>query len=98
MSGNFMRCSNGVNDPFQVQEGMCEMPGDVLAEKRLLSPEGRTSWIFWSCGWSLSSGDMHVLLPPELSKQCQSSRRVDIRICGVPTRLSHRAFTRANVL
>ena len=38
MSGNFMRCSNGVNDPFQVQEGMCDLRRVASKEKTLISP------------------------------------------------------------
>ena len=37
---------------------------------------------------------MHVLVPPELEQQCHASLRVDQRICGFPSRLSHEAFPR----
>ena len=40
MSGNFLSCSKGVKDPFDVQEGSCEFPLDAEAEKGLISPGG----------------------------------------------------------
>ena len=50
MSGNFLRCSKGVKDPLVVPEVRCDLPGDASAEMGLISLEGRTSWIFSSCG------------------------------------------------
>ena len=50
MSGNFLRCSKGVKDPLEVSEVRCDLPGDASAEMGLISLEGRTSWIFSSCG------------------------------------------------
>ena len=50
MSGNFLSCSNGVKDPLEVQRlGVIslETPQRKWASSRL---EGRTSWIFSSCG------------------------------------------------
>ena len=49
MSGNFLSCSKGVKDPFEVPRlGVIslETPQRKWASSRL---EGRTSWIFWSC-------------------------------------------------
>ena len=40
MSGNFLSCTKGVKDPFDVQEGRCEFPIDATAEKGLISPGG----------------------------------------------------------
>ena len=37
---------------------------------------------------------MHVRFPPDLQQQCHASLRVDQRICGFPSRLSHEAFPR----
>ena len=51
MSGNFLSCSKGVKDPLEVQRlGVIslETPQRKWASSRL---EGRTSWIFSSCGW-----------------------------------------------
>ena len=50
MSGNFLSCSKGVKDPLEVPEVKCDLPGDTAAEMGLISLEGRTSWIFSSCG------------------------------------------------
>ena len=50
MSGNFLSCSKGVKDPLEVPEVKCDLPGDTSAEMGLISLEGRTSWIFSSCG------------------------------------------------
>ena len=52
MSGNFLSCSNGVKDPLEVPEVTCdslEKPQRKWASSRL---EGRTSWIFSTCGRS----------------------------------------------
>ena len=49
MSGNFLSCSKGMKDPFEVREvGVIslETPQRKLTSSRL---EGRTSWIFSSC-------------------------------------------------
>ena len=51
MSGNFLSCSKGVKDPLEIPEFRCEQPRDASAEMGLISPGGRTSWIFSSCGW-----------------------------------------------
>ena len=40
MSGNFLSCSKGLKDPFEVQEGRCDLPYDSSAEKDLISPGG----------------------------------------------------------
>ena len=50
MSGNFLSCSKGVKDPLEVREVRwisLETPQRKWASSRL---EGRTSWIFSSCG------------------------------------------------
>ena len=40
MSGNFLSCSKGVKDPFEVQEGRCDLHEDTSAKKGLISPGG----------------------------------------------------------
>ena len=40
MSGNFLSCSKGVKDLFEVQEGRCDFPHDASAEKSLISLGG----------------------------------------------------------
>ena len=51
MSGNFLSCRKGVKDPLEVPEFSVitpYLPQQKWASSRL---EGRTSWIFSSCGW-----------------------------------------------
>ena len=40
MTENFLSCSKGVKDPFEVQERMFDLPPDASAEKGLISPGG----------------------------------------------------------
>ena len=40
MSGNFLSCSKGVKDTFEVQEERCDLPRDASAEKGLILPVG----------------------------------------------------------
>ena len=50
MSGYFSSCSKGVKDPLEVPEFRCHYPRDASAEMGLISPGGKTYWIFSSCG------------------------------------------------
>ena len=50
MSGNFLSCGKSVKNPFEVPYVRCASPVDASAEMGLISPGGRTSWIFSSCG------------------------------------------------
>ena len=45
-AGNFLSWSKGVEDPFEVQEGMCDFPQDVAVEKGLISPGGENLLVF----------------------------------------------------
>ena len=69
----------------------------------LLEPEDFSlmlAWIFgyfWRLPWEsvlVSSGGMHVRLPPKLYQQCQASLHVDQGICFFTSSLSHEAFPR----
>ena len=40
MSGNFLSCSKGVKDPFEVPGVRCDKPRDASAEMGLISPGG----------------------------------------------------------
>ena len=64
MSGNFLSCSKGAKDPFEVQEGRCDFARHAVAEKGLISPGGENLLFFSSCGRSLFSyyGDLRVPL------------------------------------
>ena len=46
MSGNFLSCSKGVKDPFEVQEGSCDFSRDATAEKGVISPGGENLLVF----------------------------------------------------
>ena len=40
MLGDFLSCSTGVKDHFEVQEGRCDFPRDATVEKGRISPGG----------------------------------------------------------
>ena len=40
MSGNFLSCSQGVNDPLEVPDVRCDLPGDASVEMGLILPGG----------------------------------------------------------
>ena len=46
MSGNFLSCSKGAKDPFEVQEGRCDFARHAVAEKGLISPGGENILVF----------------------------------------------------
>ena len=50
MSGNFLSCSKGVKDPLEVAEVRCDYPETPQRKWASSRLEGRTSWIFSSCG------------------------------------------------
>ena len=50
MSGNFLSCSKGVKDPLEVPEVRCDLPRAASGKWASSRLEGRTSWIFSSCG------------------------------------------------
>ena len=79
------------------------MPGPKTLCGSVLEPEDFSpvlTWIlgyFWSLPWEsvlVSSGVMHVRLPPKLYQQCHASLHVDQGICGFTSRLCHEAFPR----
>ena len=59
MSRNYLSCSKGVKDPFEVQEGRCDFPRDNAAEKGLISPGGENLLVFiklWQVPLELRQG------------------------------------------
>ena len=46
VSGNFLSCSKGVKEPFEVQEGRCDFPRDATEEKGLISNGGDNFLVF----------------------------------------------------
>ena len=57
MSGNFLSCSKGVNDPLEVPEVRCDYPGDASAEMGLISPGVENLLDFLELGQVLSTYD-----------------------------------------
>ena len=43
---NFLSCCKVVKDPFEVQEGRCDVPQDAEVEKGLISPGGENLLVF----------------------------------------------------
>ena len=50
MFGKFLSCSKGVKDPLEVPEVRCDYPETPQRKWASSRLEGRTSWIFSSCG------------------------------------------------
>ena len=57
MSGNFLICSKGVKDPFEVPEFRCDLPQDASAEMGLISPGGENILEFFELRQLLSTYD-----------------------------------------
>ena len=57
MSGNFLSCSKGVNDPLEVPEDRCDYPRDASAEMGLISPGGENLLDFLELRQVLSTYD-----------------------------------------
>ena len=74
--GELLELPQGCEEPFKLQEGRCDFPGDQGAEKGIISPRGRTSWIFSSSGRFLSSYDGDLRDP----LVCPQKRPVSMRV------------------
>ena len=46
MLGDFLSCSKGVKDHFEVQEGRCDFPQDTAAQKGLITPGRENLLVF----------------------------------------------------
>ena len=46
MSGKFLSCSEGVKDPFEVQERRCDILETLKLRRASSYLEGKTSWFF----------------------------------------------------
>ena len=57
MSGNFLSCSKGVNDPLEVREVRCDYPREASAEMGLISPGGENLLDFLELRQVLSTYD-----------------------------------------
>ena len=63
MSGNFLSCSKGVNDPFEVPEVRCDYARDTSAEIELSSPGGENLLDFLEMQQELSTYDLDLRDP-----------------------------------
>ena len=64
MSGNFLSCSKGVKDPFDVPDVRCDKPRDASVEMGLISPRRGNLLDFLELQQVLSTyvGDLRDLL------------------------------------
>ena len=89
MSRNYLSCSKGVKDPFEVQEGRCDFPRDNAAEKGLISPGGENLLVFiklWQVPLELRQGHQgptHVS-PGKASLHASCERPLGIPLQSVP--------------
>ena len=60
MSGNFLSCSKGVNEPLEVPEIRCDSPRDASAEMGLISPGGENLLDFLELRQVLSTYDVDL--------------------------------------
>ena len=63
MSGNFLSCSKGVNEPLEVPEIRCVSPRDASAEMGLISPGGENLLDFLDLRQVLSTYDRDLRDP-----------------------------------
>ena len=82
MSGNFLSCSKGVKEPFEVQVDRCDFTRDTTAEKGLISPAGGKLLVFlelWQVTWSYDGVLRDSLVWPQ---ERPVSMRVAIGLLG----------------
>ena len=62
--GEIFEVQQWCEDPLEVEEGRCDLPQDASAVRASSRLEGRTSWVFSSCGRFLPcyDGDLRNLL------------------------------------
>ena len=86
MSGNFLNYSIGLKELFGVQEGRCDWVERTPSVRASFPLEGRTSWIFSSCGRSHPSydGDLRdpLLWPQERPVSMRVVRGLSGLICS----------------
>ena len=63
LSGNFLSCSKGVNDPLEVPDVRCDEPRDASAEMGLNSPGGENLLDFLELLQVLSTYDGNLTDP-----------------------------------
>ena len=73
MSRNYLSCSKGVKDPFEVQEGRCDFARQAAAENGLISPGGENHLVFFE----LQQVPFELLLGPQ-GPACVASGKASI--------------------
>ena len=84
MSGNFLSCSKGVNDPLEVPEVRCDYPRDASAEMGLISPEGENLLDFLELRQVLSTYDGDLRDPLWWPQERPVPMRVARGSLGIP--------------
>ena len=85
MSGNFLSCSQGVNEPLVVPEIRCDSPGHASAEMGLISPGGENLLDFLELRQVLSTYDGDLRDPLWWPQE----RPVPMRVARGPLRIPH---------
>ena len=83
MSGNFLSCSKGVNEPLEVPEIRCDSPRDASAEMGLISPGGENLLDFLELRQVLSTYDGDLRDPLWWPQE----RTVPMRVARGPLRI-----------
>ena len=84
MSGNFLSCSKGVKDPFEVPEFRCDQPREDSAEMGLISPGGENLLDFLELWQVLSSYDGDIRDPLWWPQERPDAMRVARGPLGIP--------------
>ena len=84
MSGNFLSCSKGVKDPFEVREFKCDYPLVASAEMGLISPGGENLLDFLELLQVLSTYDGDLRDPLWLPQERPVPMRVAQGPLGIP--------------
>ena len=84
MSDNFLTCSKGVKDPFEVPDVRCDKPRDASAEIGLISPGGVNLLDFLELRQVLSTYDWDLRDPLWLPQERPVPMRVAQGPLGIP--------------
>ena len=88
MSGNFLSCSKGVKDPFEVREFKCDYPLVASAEMGLISPGGKNLLDFLDLRQVLSTYDEGLRDPLWWPQEGQSTCKLIGGLSGFLSRRS----------
>ena len=84
MLGNFLSCSKGVKDPFEVREFKCDYPLVASAEMGLISPGGENLLDFLDLRQVLSTYDEGLRDPLWWPQERPIPMRVSPGPLGIP--------------